>query len=59
MTRFEGAVAPVSITARSDESEERDLHAAVIWSSSLLFKMLSFDGLEMVIVPMLLPGEYS
>jgi hypothetical protein len=54
-----GAVAPVSITARSDTSEERDSHAAVIWASSSLFTILSFVGLEIVIVPTLLPGECS
>ena len=41
---LEGAVAPVSITARRDESVERESHAAIIWASNSLYTILSFAG---------------
>ena len=52
-----GWVAPVRTTARRELSDERDVHASLSLVMRVLLTRLIFAGLEIVIIPIVLPGE--
>lgn len=49
---------PVRTTARREGCEDRDLHVCISRSSSALVTMLSLDGLEIVIVAVVVVGSW-